>query len=151
MTPSEPMPMTTDDTTKRAIELLNELLTLKSERDGIQRPLVGVLGPAHFQDQFGRDVQEVATLMFAAREAVPLMQRLSAIGRSLAADGSFTVEFNESYASKALDHLLMQATGRAIPSDDVLAEGEVRDPSQHAKPAQFDDGHVELVVRPPKV
>lgn len=99
------MPKTTDDAAKRGIELLNELLAAKSQHDGVPRSPIGVLGPKSGYDQFAQDAQEVAMLIFAAQLAIPLMERLTAIGRALEADGVIVVDHGESYASKALDHL----------------------------------------------
>lgn len=101
--------MTTDQTANRGIELLNALITLKSKEDGVPRTAIGVLGPKEGYDQFAKDVQEVANLIFAAQQAVPLMVRLADFGRALEVDGKLMVDHGESYAVKALNYLT-QAT-----------------------------------------
>lgn len=100
-----PKPLTTDLAAARGIELLNELLAFKSREDGVPRSAIGVLGPKEGYDQFAKDVQEVAMLIFAAQQAITLMARLADLGRSLEAGGLLAVEHGESYAVKALDRL----------------------------------------------
>lgn len=97
--------MTTDQAAARGIELLNELLAFKSREDGLFRSPIGVLGPKEGYDQYAKDVQEVAMLVFAAQQAVPLMMRLGDLGRNLEARASLSVDHGESYAAKALEHL----------------------------------------------
>lgn len=98
--------MTTDQAATRGLELLSELLAFKSREDGVPRSAVGMLGPKEGYDQFAKDVQEVALLILAAQQAVPLMSRLADVGRSLEDGGKLTVAYGESYSVKALDHLL---------------------------------------------
>lgn len=50
-------------------------------------------------------------LIFAAQQAIPLMVRLAALGRSLEARGTIKVDYSESLASAALEHL--QAAAQA--------------------------------------
>lgn len=102
------MHMTTDQASARAIELLNELLAMKSKQDGVPRSAIVVIGPKEGHDQFAKDVQEVAMLIFAAQQSIPLMERLANAGRLLEARGSIKVEHSESFAEKALEHMLTQ-------------------------------------------
>lgn len=103
--------LTTDQTAQRGIELLNELLASKSAVDGVPRSPIGVIGPKDGYDQLAKDVQEVAMLIFAAQQAIPLMVRLAALGRSLEARGTIKVDYSESLAPAALEHL--QAAAQA--------------------------------------
>lgn len=48
----------------------------------------------------------VVMLIFAAQQALPLVMRLGDVGRDLEAAGPLVVDAGESYATKALDHLL---------------------------------------------
>jgi len=50
-------------------------------------------------------------LIFAAQQAIPLMERLAALGRGLEARGAIRVDYSESFALAALDHL--QAAAQA--------------------------------------
>lgn len=100
-----PTHLTTDQAAQRGIELLNELLAAKSAGDGVPRSPIGVVGPKKGYDQFARDAQEVAMLVFAAQQAIPLMERLAEIGRALEAHGAIKVDYGDSFAQKALDHL----------------------------------------------
>lgn len=97
--------LATDGAAARAIELLNELLSMKSSADGVPRSPIGVVGPKEGYDQIAQDAQRVALLIFAAQSAVPLMERLAALGRTLEGRGAISVEHGESYATKALDYL----------------------------------------------
>lgn len=98
-------PTTTDTEVLKAIGLLNELLSLKSKQDGVPRAAIGVLGPKEGCDEVSSDVQSAAMLLFAARQAIPLMERLADIGRRLHDQGVIEVDFDESFADKALAHL----------------------------------------------
>ena len=100
-----PAYMSTDQAAERGIELLNELLAFKSAADGVPRSPIGVVGPKDGYDQFAQDVQAVALFIFAAQQAIPLMERLIDSGRALEANGAIKVEYSESFALKALDHL----------------------------------------------
>ncbi len=102
--------MTTDIAAQRGIELLNELLSMKSAHDGVPRSAIGLIGPKEGNDQFAQDVQEVAMLIFAAKIAGPLMERLAAAGRSFEEQGLIKVDYSDSFAEKALDHLLPPVT-----------------------------------------
>lgn len=106
-----PTHMTTDQAAQRGIELLNELIATKSAGDGVPRSPIGVVGSKDGYDQFAKDVQEVAMLIFAAQQAISLMERLAALGRSLEARGTIKVDYSESFALVALDHL--QAAAQA--------------------------------------
>lgn len=101
-----PNPLTTDQATARGIELLNELIALKSREDGVPRSAIGVIGPNDGYDQFAKDVQEVAMLLFAAQQALPLILRLADYGRYLESQGSLTVDHGDSYAIKTLDFIV---------------------------------------------
>ncbi len=102
-------PMTTAEAAGRAIELLNELVALKSRDDGVPRSPIGVLGPKEGNDKFAQDVQEVALLIFAAQQAVPLMIRLADVGRALEERALLSVDHGDSYAEKALEYLTQQS------------------------------------------
>lgn len=102
--------MTTDLAAQRGIELLNELLAMKSMQDGVPRSQIGVIGPKEGNDVFAQDVQEVAMLIFTAQQAVPLMGRLAAAGRQMQEQGLIEVDCGDSFAEKALIHLLTKAT-----------------------------------------
>lgn len=102
--------MTTNKSVERGLVLLSELLAMKSKIDGVPRSAIGVIGPREGYDQFTQDVQDVATLIMAASMAVPMMERLAAAGRSFEQQGLIKVDHGESYANKALDHLLGTAT-----------------------------------------
>lgn len=101
-----PTSMNTDQAAQRGIELLNELLAARSDVDGVPRSPIGVIGPKEGNDQLAKDVHEVAMLIFAAQQAVPLMLRLADIGRDLEEKGAIKVEHGDSFATQALDHLL---------------------------------------------
>lgn len=103
-------PMTTDLAAQRGIELLNELLAMKSKQDGVPRSPIGVIGPKEGNDLFAQDVNEVALLIFTAQQAVPLMVRLAAAGRQMQDQGLIKVDYSDSFAEKALSHLLEKAT-----------------------------------------
>lgn len=90
---------------KRAIELLDELLMLKSNQDGIQRSSIGQIGDPTAYDEFAQDVQETALLIFAAQMSAPLMDRLSVCGWSFHEQGLIKADYGDSLAEKALDHL----------------------------------------------
>lgn len=99
------MRMNTDQAAQRGIELLNELLAARSAIDGVPRSPIGVIGPKEGNDQLARDVGEVAMFIFGAQMAIPLMERLTTIGRTLEAQGAIKVDFGDAFAPKALDHL----------------------------------------------
>lgn len=103
----------TDQTAARGIELLEELLALKSREDGVPRSAIGVIGPKEGNDRLAQDVQQLAMLIFAAQRAIPLMERLADIGRAMEAKSTIVVDHGESFAQKALDHL--QALAAATP------------------------------------
>ncbi|MBG6083103.1 hypothetical protein [Rubrivivax gelatinosus] len=103
--------LTTDQAAQRGIELLNELLAAKSAGDGVPRSPIGVIGPKEGHDQLARDVQEVALLIFAAQQSIPLMESLTDLGRSLEARGVIKVDYSDSYAQKALEYLKEAARG----------------------------------------
>lgn len=98
--------LTTDQAAARGLELLNELIAFKSREDGVPRSAIGVIGPKDGYDQFAKDVQEVAMLLFAAQQAVPLMARLADYGRTLHVRGCIAVDLGDCYAAKALDHIV---------------------------------------------
>lgn len=104
ITKTNAMQMTTDQAATRSIELLNELLAMKSREDGVPRSAIGVIGPKEGYDQLAKDVQEIAMFVFAAQKAIPLMLRLAEAGRTLEARGAIQVDHHESFALKALDH-----------------------------------------------
>lgn len=65
--------MTTDQAVQRGIELLNELMATKSISDGVPRSPIGIFGPNEGNDPVAQDVMQVAMMIFAAKEAIPLM------------------------------------------------------------------------------
>ncbi|KGH23568.1 hypothetical protein [Comamonas thiooxydans] len=90
------------NTAVRGISLLNELLALKSIQDGVQRAPIGVFG---HMDAFSRDVHEVGMFMQSAALAMPLLQQLSDLGRTLEARGDVKVNYGETYAASAISYL----------------------------------------------
>ena len=102
--------MNTSESVQRGLELLSELLALKSKQDGVPRSAMNVIGPKEGYDEFAREVQEIAMLIMAAGNAIPLMDRLAEAGRSLELKGLVQVDYGDSYADKALDHLLQTAS-----------------------------------------
>ena len=101
--------MNTSQSVERGLELLSELLALKSKQDGVPRSALNVIGPKEGYDEFALEVQEIAMLIMAAGKAIPLMDRLAETGRSLELKGLIQVDYGDSYANKALDHLLQTA------------------------------------------
>ncbi len=98
--------MNTSQSVQRGLELLSELLALKSKQDGVPRSALNVIGPKEGYDEFAQEVQEIAMLVMAAGIAIPLMDRLAEAGRSLELKGLIQVNYGDSFADKALDHLL---------------------------------------------
>lgn len=101
--------MNTGESVQRGLELLSELLALKSKQDGVPRSALNEFGPKEGYDEFAQEVQEIAMLVMAAGLAIPLMDRLAEVGRSLELKGLIQVGYGDSYADKALDHLLQAA------------------------------------------
>ena len=92
------------ETVDRGIRLLNELLSLKTAQDGVQRAPVGLMGN---MDAFSRQVHELAHFLQTAAMAMPAFQELVDMGRALEAKGDAKLDYSESYADAAL-HFLRQ-------------------------------------------
>lgn len=92
---------------EKAVQLLNKLLELQSARDGLERAPIGKFGAC--DDELTKAAHDAAIFIFAAQQAIPLMEQLAARGRELEAQGLIQVEYGSSYAVAAMDHLLQKA------------------------------------------
>lgn len=88
----------------RGIELFNQLLELQSAKDGVPRPLYGVIDPVKVSDSFAREVHEAQLYHLHLLRMIPQIKALTELGRHLEKQSLITVPYGDDYAEAALHH-----------------------------------------------
>lgn len=96
-------------TAQRGIELLNELIALQTTMDGVQRASIGEFG---HMDDYSRRVHEIGFFMQSAALAMPVIQQLNDLGRTLSELGHVKVDYGDTYADRALQFLRQQVQSK---------------------------------------
>jgi hypothetical protein len=86
------------------IALLKLCQQLQSEKDGRERPEPGAY--SRDEDEFAERVRTACGHALQLRRLIPMMKSLSAIGAGMERRGEITVITGESYADRALEHLM---------------------------------------------
>lgn len=93
---------------ERGMELLVLCQKLQSEKDGVDRPLPGVIDKTKTLDQFAKDIGRAMTNMSALHKLIPMMLQLGELGRKLEAEGKITVDYGDDYSTTALKSILAE-------------------------------------------
>lgn len=96
---------THEQSVKRGVGLLDELLALKSAKDGIPRAPIGEFG---HMDAFSRGVHEIAWMLQSSALAMHLFDEMAALGRELQCSGLVKGKPGESDPSIAVTYLRQQ-------------------------------------------
>ena len=102
------MGMSYEDEIARGIEILEQCLSLQSEKDGVARPQLNAIDKSKTLDQFAKDVNMTAVWLSNLYKLIPLRMDLSVLGRKLEKDGKIQVEYGGDYSRIALDFLLKE-------------------------------------------
>ncbi|MBN3760950.1 hypothetical protein [Burkholderia sp. Ac-20365] len=92
----------------RGLELLALCQVLQSEKDGVDRPAPFAIDPSKTLDQFAKDISVASTNMAALRKLIPLMLRLTDLGRKLEVEGKLAIEYGDDYSGAALAFVLRE-------------------------------------------
>lgn len=99
-----------DPHARKAAEDIVALLTLcqqlQSEKDGIKRPAPRIYSCD--EEEFADRIQAACGHALQLYQLLPMRDRLSAIGAEMERRGEITVMFGESYANRALAHLMAE-------------------------------------------
>jgi hypothetical protein len=92
----------------KGVELLWLCLKLQSEKDGVNRSFHFDMDRTKTNDQFTRDIEQAVVNMTALYKLVPMMQKLTEIGRKLEVSGKVKVAAGDSLSDVALAYFAAQ-------------------------------------------
>jgi hypothetical protein len=88
------------------IELLTLCQQLQSDKDGRARAAPGIY--SRDEDDFADRIRAACVSATLLRQLLPMMSTLSSIGAEMEHRGEITVFAGESYATRALEHLMTE-------------------------------------------
>jgi hypothetical protein len=94
-----------EEQSDRGVELLKLCLKMQCEKDGVNRPEVFEIDKSKTLDQFRMDISEAVVNMTALKQLLPMMLKLSEIGRNLEKAEKIKVDYGDDYAEAALTFL----------------------------------------------
>lgn len=93
---------TTIEVVRKGHELLALCQELQSGIDGVERPSLFSVDKSKTLDQFAIDINDTAINLSYLVKLIPMLERLSEMGRKLENRGEIKIEISDSYAEAAL-------------------------------------------------
>lgn len=81
---------------------------MQSAKDGVDRPSKNSMDKSKILDDFAMDIRRSGTFMVSLLQILPMIYRLTELGRKLEAEGKITVNYGDSYPDAVVNYLLAQ-------------------------------------------